>query len=96
MAEKNEENVGEPRIATRQERNEATSFRDNAEGPPKEVEPKQGRPNDYEIKVHEWALENSTLAGRAKQAQKRQQKQVAKDAPEVEDKKVSKRAAAKK
>jgi hypothetical protein len=81
---------------TRTEHNEATSFRDNAEGPPKEVEPKQGRPNDYEIKVHEWALENSTLAGRAKQAQKRQQKQVSKDDDQAENKQVSKRAAAKK
>jgi hypothetical protein len=91
------EDVGEPRIVSKTERNAATSQRDNAEGPPKQVEPKQGRPNDYEIKVHEWALENSTLAGRAKQAAKRRDaKQVSKDDGQAENKQVSKRAAAKK
>jgi hypothetical protein len=90
------EDVGEPRIVSKTERNAATSQRDNASGPPKQVEAKQGRPNDYEIKVHEWALENSTLAGRKKQAEKRQQKQVSKDDDQAENKQVSKRAASKK
>ncbi len=82
------EDVGEARNPVRSERNAATSQRDNAEGPPKVVEPKQGRPNDYEIREHEWALENSTLAGRAKAAKRRGAKQV--DGVDTEDKAVKK------
>lgn len=85
MAEKNDE-VGDPRIVDRTERNAATSFRDNGGGEPSEAPANNGRPNDIKVLDHEWAVENSTFAGRAKQAAKRA-KQVAAD--EVEDKAVS-------
>ena len=50
-----------PRIADRTERNAATSFRDNAAGPPVEQAAVTGRPNDLAGKVG-----NTTIADRAK------------------------------
>jgi hypothetical protein len=64
------------RLVNRTERNEATSFRDHAGGPPSEAKANNGRPNDLEIKEHTWALANSTLAERAKKAKARNAKQV--------------------
>lgn len=73
-AKKDENETGDPRIVDRTERNAATSFRDHASGPPSEAPANNGRPNDLEIREHQWALENSTLASRAKRAAARNRK----------------------
>ena len=70
-----------PRIVDRTERNAATSFRDNADGPPVEQQAVTGRPNDL---VKDKVL-NTTFADRA-QARKASTKAVS--GGEAEDKAV--------
>jgi len=60
-----ESETGDPRIVTRPERNAATSFRDNASGPPSKADTYQGRPQD--LPQGGWKGEdmNSTFASRS-------------------------------
>lgn len=59
-----ESETGDPRIVTRPERNAATSFRDNAGGPPSKAETYQGRPQDLEQGGWQGVDGNSTFASR--------------------------------
>lgn len=60
-----ESETGDPRIVSRPERNAATSFRDNAGGPPDPAQAYQGRPQDLEQGGWKGVDGNSTLASRA-------------------------------
>lgn len=83
-----EEEVSIPRNPNRAERNAVTSQRDHGGGPPKEVEPKQGRPNDLGEHTAPHPYPNSTMASRSKDRDKRGQKQVDRE-DDVEDKGVT-------
>ncbi len=74
----------DPRIVNRFEKNAATSFRDNAEGPPVEEKAVTERPNDT---GPDGPGDNATLAGRKAKRDKADAKAVS--SVKAEDKAVS-------